>query len=173
MPSTPAFIYERRAASTLLSRIYLSSLNRRPKSACSQSAVAEFRTTCSPAIFEMRSHFVPSCEVYHRQSSSTYRGDTVPRTARRSQASGAGDCDETSDRRRYGRMLTCMIVADPSRVPSPIQLATSSMFGTVADTTTKRMDDPRSFIRERITSRVLPRDSLRICTCGGAQRFVR
>lgn len=65
---------------------------------------------------------------------------------------------------------TCIMVADPSEVPSPIQLATSSILGTVAETTRKRTEDPRVFIRESITSRVLPRDSLRICTCGERRR---
>jgi hypothetical protein len=39
------------------------------------------------------------------------------------------------------------------------------MFGTVADTATKRTAEPRVFIRDTTTSRVLPRDSLSIWTC--------
>lgn len=44
----------------------------------------------------------------------------------------------------------------------PIQDAMSSMLGTVAETRAKRTEEPRVFIREMTTSRVLPRDSLRI-----------
>jgi hypothetical protein len=40
------------------------------------------------------------------------------------------------------------------------------MFGTVAETRTKRTSEPRAFMRLMTTSRVLPRDSLRIWTLG-------
>ena len=39
------------------------------------------------------------------------------------------------------------------------------MFGTVADTAAKRTAEPRVFIRDTTTSRVLPRNSLSIWTC--------
>jgi hypothetical protein len=39
------------------------------------------------------------------------------------------------------------------------------MFGTVADTATKRTEEPRVLIRDTTTSRVLPRNSLSIWTC--------
>lgn len=39
------------------------------------------------------------------------------------------------------------------------------MFGTVADTATKRTAEPRVLIRDTTTSRVLPRNSLSIWTC--------
>ena len=46
--------------------------------------------------------------------------------------------------------------------PFPIQAAMSSMFGTVADTSMNRTNEPRIFMRLVTTSRVDPRDSLRI-----------
>jgi hypothetical protein len=39
------------------------------------------------------------------------------------------------------------------------------MFGTVADTATKRIAEPRILIRDTTTSRVLPRNSFSIWTC--------
>lgn len=58
-----------------------------------------------------------------------------------------------------------MTTAPPPLGAFPIQLATSWMLGTVADTITNRTDVPRAFIRETTTSSVLPRVSFRMWTC--------
>jgi hypothetical protein len=67
---------------------------------------------------------------------------------------------------QHGRQKnTWKVAAAPFEDRLAIQWATSSMFGTVADTATKRTAEPRVFIRDTTTSRVLPRDSLSIWTC--------
>lgn len=54
--------------------------------------------------------------------------------------------------------FTSIVTAGPWPDFPPIHLATSSMFGTVAETTSRRTE-LRVFMREMITSRVLPRVS--------------
>ena len=62
------------------------------------------------------------------------------------------------------RAKTSKTLADLLPPLEPIHAAMSWMLGTVAETTTKRTPDPRIFIRETTTSKVLPLDSLRIWT---------
>lgn len=65
---------------------------------------------------------------------------------------------------KYCALTSKTTAGADSPVPHSIHRATSWMFGTVAETRIKRTEDPRSFIREMTTSRVLPRDSFKMCT---------
>lgn len=68
---------------------------------------------------------------------------------------------QRQDKRRQMRTVNVSAAAskDPVR---PIHAAISPIFGAVAETRMKRTAVPRSFMRAMHTSRVLPRDSLRI-----------
>ena len=138
-----------------IERNYPSELKRKPISAYWQSVVEEVGTADSSGIAKTRNRSGSCFLESRRRNARAERAGMRLRTVQRS----------TNVREQCDCQDTWNVAAAPFEKWPAIQWATSSMFGTVADTATKRTAEPRAFIRQTTTSRVLPRDSLSIWTC--------
>ena len=137
-----------------IQRNYPFELKRIPISAYWQSVVEEVGTVDSSGLAKTKNRS-GSCPLESRiRNARAERAGMRLRTVQRS----------TYVREQCDRQDTWKVAAAPFEKRLAIQWATSSMFGTVADTATKRTAEPRAFIRQTTTSRVLPRDSLSIWT---------
>lgn len=135
---------------------------------CQQRVAVKRRIGGYQEYAHMQSHSGLSAWPRHKQTEWVYRVDIRHRTVlpiSTSCAYGWASLDLITWNIWPGWSLDAWLL--------PIQLATSSMFGTVADTRRNLTSDPLAFIRETTTSRVLPRDSLRMWTWTTLEYFLK
>lgn len=136
--------------------MYLSSWSKIQGSVCRLSTLAGLQTVCNQGPWQTENHFVHYGGERRQHALLVDTVDSRLRTSSQKRIKGCA-------RKRRKECLTSKTRANSvAPKPPPIQAATSWILGTVAETRTNRINEPRNFILDVTTSSVLPRDSFRM-----------
>lgn len=140
---------------------YLCEWNKKLALVSHRHALGLSNTACCRAFGQIGNHSDSFDVANHKQSVSVCKAYTLDRTLY------STTMKTSKELYRYCSLTSNTVAAValwpiPSEPWLPIQIAISWTFGTVAETRTKRIESPRIFILEIITSSVLPRLSFKI-----------